>query len=146
VSIKAERCRYWSWSKRLILRGAVVEEGAHDPAQVPVVALTAYFDGSWTGKPNDPPWLMAVGGFISSEKRWLWFEERWSKLLARFRLKYFQMKEFTTCSGQFDGWREREADRGTRRTFCCEAGRFGVSEQRNQPPVRSRVSSLTKAA
>jgi hypothetical protein len=85
--------------------------GPHDPRKVLVVALTAYFDGSWTDKPNDPPWLMAVGGFISSEKRWLWFEDKWAKLLAHFGLKYFQMKEFTTCKGEFVGWKERESDR-----------------------------------
>lgn len=78
---------------------------------VQVVALTAYFDGSFTDKPNDPPWIMTVGGFLSSEKRWLWFEDRWSKLLAKYGLKYFQMKEFTTFKGQFGGWREREQDR-----------------------------------
>jgi hypothetical protein len=78
---------------------------------MPVVALTAYFDGSRTDKPNKPPWVMAVGGFISSEERWLWFENRWTKLLAHFGLKYFQMREFTSCTGEFDGWKEREPDR-----------------------------------
>ena len=72
------------------------------------MAITAYFDGSWN---DEAPAVMAVGGFLSSEKRWRWFEDRWAKLLAEFGLKYFQMREFTTCSGQFDGWKAREPDR-----------------------------------
>jgi hypothetical protein len=97
----------YSWLRHLV--NALY--GPHDPREVPVVALTAYFDGSRTDKPNPPPWVMAVGGFISSEGRWLWFEKRWSKLLAHFGLRYFQMREFTTFTGQFEGWREREPDR-----------------------------------
>jgi hypothetical protein len=85
--------------------------GPHDRREVSIVALAAYFDGSWTDKPNDPPWLMAVGGFIASEERWLWFEDKWAELLADFGLKYFQMKEFATFTGEFSGWKEREPDR-----------------------------------
>jgi hypothetical protein len=72
------------------------------------VALAAYFDGSWN---DEAPSIMAVGGFLSSEERWLWFEDEWAKLLADFGLKYFQMKEFTTSTKEFSGWKGREPDR-----------------------------------
>ena len=54
---------------------------------------------------------MAVGGFVSSEERWCWFEDRWAKLLEHFGVKFFQMREFTSCTGQFEGWKDREPDR-----------------------------------
>jgi hypothetical protein len=116
-STSTERGRTYSRLRHLVN----ATYGPHDPREVPVVALTAYFDGSWTDKPNKPPWVMAVGGFIASEERWLWFEDKWAKLLTHFGLKYFQMREFTSCIGQFAGWKEREPDR---REFIRRATRL----------------------
>ncbi len=72
------------------------------------MALTAYFDESF----NDPPnGVMTVGGFISSEKRWLWFEREWKKLLVKWKIGYFRMAEFAQCKDQFAGWENRQDDR-----------------------------------
>jgi hypothetical protein len=72
------------------------------------VALSVYFDGSWN---DESPSVMAVGGFLSSEGLWLWIEDKWAELLSDFGLNYFQMRQFTTFSGQFKGWEDRESDR-----------------------------------
>lgn len=100
------RCSSASYSRLRHLANAIY--GPHDAGSLIVVALTAYFDGSWN---DDEPSVMAVGGFISSEKRWLWFEKEWAKLLARFDLKYFRMEEFAHFHEQFKGWENREDDR-----------------------------------
>jgi hypothetical protein len=79
------------------------------------VSATAYFDASWNDSPNG---VMTVGGFLSSEKRWLWFEREWKKLLIKWRVGYFRMEEFAHFHGQFADWENREPDR---QAFLAEA-------------------------
>ena len=58
--------------------------GNHDPERCHLAMFTAYFDAS--GKPHDKE-VMFVSGFVSSEKKWLRFEEEWQTLLGDYRIK-----------------------------------------------------------
>jgi hypothetical protein len=92
--------------------------GPHNPRELLIVALSAYFDESFNEEDIGPP-IMVVAGFLSPEKLWLnEFEPRWAKLLKKFDIPYFRMEEFAHFKGPFTGWEKRE---DARREFLGKA-------------------------
>jgi hypothetical protein len=80
--------------------------GPHNPEDLLVVPLSAYFDESWTDGT-----VLVVSGFLSSEQLWLKFEKKWNKLLADSGLKFFRMVDFAQSKGEFKDWKGKEDKR-----------------------------------
>jgi hypothetical protein len=55
--------------------------------------------------------MLVVSGFVSTEDRWLKFEEKWSEILKQANLAYFRMSEYNSYSKEFESWRGRDNDR-----------------------------------
>lgn len=76
----------------------------HSPARRYMATFAAYFDAS--GHPDSGTALF-VSGFVSSEKKWLLFEQEWAALLAGYRITPpFHMKEFAPGAGQYAAWKD----------------------------------------
>ena len=58
--------------------------GNHDPERCLMAMFTAYFDAS--GKPHDPT-VFLVSGFVSSERKWLRFEDEWAAFLKEWGIR-----------------------------------------------------------
>ena len=65
----------------------------------------AYFDESEPG--GDVP-LLAIAGYVSTERLWQKFESAWNEMLREFGIRtYFHMADFIACRGEFNGWDEK---------------------------------------
>ncbi len=51
---------------------------------------------------------MTVGGFVSTEDKWLKFETEWNRVLKDFDVPYLHMKEFAHSTGAFKEWKGKE--------------------------------------
>jgi hypothetical protein len=68
-----------------------------------VLVLSAYFDERYQG--NGSQGVMAIGGCMSSVKRWNQFARQWrQRVLDPFGLKSFQMRDCEGGGGDFAGW------------------------------------------
>lgn len=75
--------------------------------EVSFAVFTAVFDAS--GKKNLD--FLVVAGFVANAKTWDEFSQLWNERLDRDGIRYFTMKEFSQCRGEFDGWRGDEKRR-----------------------------------
>src|SRR5438552_11374712 len=63
----------------------------------------AYFDAS--GHPDGTP-VLFVSGFVSTKRKWLRFERRWTDFLKRNGIVGpFHMTDFINGFGQYSSWR-----------------------------------------
>jgi hypothetical protein len=69
--------------------------------------FTACFDASGS---KSKPW-MVLAGFVAPAKAWDCFADLWNQRLNQDGIKYFHMKEFTACQGQFENWKGNELRR-----------------------------------
>ena len=66
------------------------------------MTLNAYFDGS--GKDHDPKTpLLALAGYVGTEKAWKEFEGRWADFMREEGLDYFHSSEANARVGAFAG-------------------------------------------
>lgn len=63
--------------------------------------MLAYFD--FSGHPNDQK-VIAIGGWIGTEKQWASLEQKWWKRLRRENIDHFHMNRFESRYDPFAGW------------------------------------------
>ena len=101
--------------------------------------LRAYYDAA--GSEDDGGGALTVVGLLSTEKKWLRFEQDWNRVLRDFGVPYFHMKEFAPSTGPFEKWKDdphRRADfllkliavtkRRTNKTFVSVVELAGYNE------------------
>lgn len=77
--------------------------------KVSIGMFTCAFDAS--GHEKDQRFLV-VGGFVSSSKEWISFENSWNARLEADGLSYFRAEDFAHSTGPFaSGWRRNEQRR-----------------------------------
>src|SRR5439155_3255651 len=69
-----------------------------------MAALKAFFDDSKRS-------VVTFAGFIGTVDQWRRFEVLWDRLLERFSIPYFHMKEFAPSTGVFKSWKGDETRR-----------------------------------
>lgn len=65
--------------------------------------LTGAFDASGDKKSA----VLAVAGFVSSEKNWRDFSKAWSERLAKDDIEFFRAVDAASYNGPFEHWKER---------------------------------------
>jgi hypothetical protein len=63
-----------------------------------MAALTGYLDDSHDGS------IFALAGYVGGERHWEVFEEQWGRVLDRYEVPYFHMKEFDDPGGPYKKW------------------------------------------
>lgn len=66
--------------------------------------LTGYYDAA--GSQGDSGMLTVVG-VVSTEAKWLRFENEWNSALRQFGVPYLHMKEFNPSVGPYGGWKNK---------------------------------------
>jgi hypothetical protein len=66
-------------------------------------SVTAFFDESGHSASTR---VVAIGGAISTPKRWGNLREKWTATLSKFNVKIFHMTDFENRQGEFAGWDE----------------------------------------
>jgi Protein of unknown function (DUF3800) len=70
--------------------------------------FSAYFDESGThaGSP-----LIVIGGVVSNDLQWRYFEAEWKDMLTEFQIPYLHMRQFAHSIGPFGSWKGDEKRR-----------------------------------
>jgi hypothetical protein len=66
-------------------------------------SVTAFFDESGHSASTR---VVAIGGAMSTPKRWGNLREKWTAILSKFKVKIFHMTDFENRQGEFEGWDE----------------------------------------
>lgn len=107
-----------------------------------MLTLTGYFDASGT---HDGSEQVVLAGWLSSDKRWIPFEEEWRALLEHYGLPMFHMREFAHHRGAFERWSEPQR-RIRFAEFAALIAKYTLSSLAVCVPVKEFEAEFSPAA